>query len=346
MSLPQTISIRHRAGSYVVKVTASKEFLKNLPAQSVILTDANVFQALNVNETGRPTLVLKPGESSKSVEVLGRVWEWLAQVRADRRTVVVALGGGVIGDVAGFAAATYMRGVPLIQAPTTLLAQVDSSVGGKTGIDLKGGKNLAGAFYPPQEVHLLVDTLAGLSPRQFANGMAEVIKYGFILDADMVEDLAKDPLTPTSPRLADVIMRCVRLKADIVEQDELDVTGQRAILNYGHTVGHALELLTGYGPLLHGEAIAVGMVVEARIGELLGVTAPGTVERVAAALAGAGLPTTHELLRRPDEVLSAMRLDKKVERGQMALSLLECMGRCKLVREVSDRVILEAMAAS
>lgn len=327
-------------------MTPSHQFLSSLPPHSVILTDANVFQALSINETGRPTLVIEPGEASKSIEVLGRVWEWLALVRADRRTAVVALGGGVVGDVAGFAAATYMRGVPLIQAPTTLLAQVDSSVGGKTGIDLKGGKNLAGAFYPPQAVHLLVDTLAHLPARQFANGMAEVLKYGFILDAEIIDDLVREPLTPTSDRLPEVIMRCVRLKAEIVEQDELDVTGQRAILNYGHTVGHALELLTGYGPLLHGEAISIGMVVEARIGELLGVTAAGTAERVAQVLAGAGLPVRHDLLAKPDEVLSAMRMDKKVEQGQMALSLLESVGRCKLVRDVSDRAILEAMAAS
>lgn len=327
------MTIRHSNGSYDVKVSSLGDALDNLPDDCAILTDANVAALAAIPDV--PTLVLPPGEGTKTLDAFGRALGWLASQGASRRTTVVALGGGVIGDLAGFVAAAYMRGVPFLQIPTTLLAMVDSSVGGKVAIDLPEGKNLAGAFWPPSEVRLPLDALKTLPTRQLTNGMSEVLKYGFIMDAPLLD----------APFNADLILRCVALKAQVVEEDEHETTGRRAILNFGHTVGHAIERLTGYGPVLHGEAIAVGMVVEAMLGERIGLTASGTSERVRAILAKAGLPTKHPILREIGPMLAAMRGDKKAVGGRLAFSLLESVGSCKLVSDVPEddvRRVLES----
>lgn len=324
------MTVRHSGGAYEVVETTLAAALVELPTDARIVTDANVAAVAPLPE-GVPVLVLPPGEATKSLAHFGDALGWLACSGASRRTTLVALGGGVVGDLAGFVAAAYMRGVPLLQIPTTLLAMVDSSVGGKVGIDLLEGKNLAGAFWPPIEVRLPLDALATLPPRQRTNGMAEVLKYGFIMDAPLLEA----PLD---------IMRCVAHKARIVEEDEHETTGRRAILNFGHTVGHAIERLTGYGPVLHGEAIAVGMVVEATLGERLGVTAPGTAERVRAVLAAHGLPTAHETTRDADAMLAAMRGDKKAVGGRLAFSLLTHVGECKLVSDVPEDDVRRVLA--
>lgn len=330
--------VRHSGGEYPVVPTTLREALDGLPTDAVILTDTNV--AAVVPLPGRvPALVLPAGEATKSLARFGEALGWLARVGASRRTTVVALGGGVVGDLAGFVAAAYMRGVPCLQIPTTLLAMVDSSVGGKVAVDLPEGKNLAGAFWPPCEVRLPFDALATLPSRQRTNGLAEVLKYGFIMDAPLLDaDFKGD--------LHDVILRCVALKAQVVEEDEHETTGRRAILNFGHTVGHAVERLTGYGPVLHGEAISIGMAVEAELGERLGVSPSGTAWQVRETLLRNGLPTTHEALRRPDEMLAAMRGDKKSVGGNLAFSLLTGVGGCKLFPSVPEDDVRRALESA
>ena len=321
--------IRHSGGAYDVSTTTLDRALADLPADCRILTDANVAAFAPLPETV-PALVLPPGEGTKSLATFGDALGWLARTGASRRTTVVALGGGVVGDLAGFVAAAYMRGVPLLQIPTTLLAMVDSSVGGKVAIDLPEGKNLAGAFWAPVEVRIPLDALDRLPERQRTNGMAEVLKYGFIMDAPLLDA----PLD---------VMRCVALKARIVEEDEHETTGRRAILNFGHTVGHAIERLTGYGPVLHGEAIAIGMAVEAELGERIGATEAGTAAEVRRVLRAHGLPTTHATLQDAEPMVAAMRGDKKASGGQLAFSLLARVGECKLVESVPEDDVRRAL---
>jgi 3-dehydroquinate synthase len=331
------MTIRHTNGTYEVVPTTLRDALSDLPTDCVIVTDANVASVATL-PSGVPTLVLPAGEATKSLETFGSALGWLAQNGASRRTTVVALGGGVIGDLAGFVAAAYMRGVPCLQIPTTLLAMVDSSVGGKVAVDLSEGKNLAGAFWPPSEVRIPFDALSTLPERQRINGMAEVLKYGFIMDAPLLERPLHD--------LRATVLRCVALKAQVVEEDEHETNGRRAILNFGHTVGHAIERLTGYGPILHGEAIAVGMAVEALLGERLGVTPQGTTDSVRETLAEYGLPTAHPVVREVAPMLAAMRGDKKAVGGRLAFSLLTGIGDCKLVAGVPELEVRHVLEAS
>ena len=319
------MTVRHSAGEYEVTTTTLEGALSGLPADSRILTDSNVAALVPI-PSGIPALVLPPGEGTKSLQAFGEALGWLARSGASRRTTVVALGGGVVGDLAGFVAASYMRGVPLLQIPTTLLAMVDSSVGGKVAIDLPEGKNLAGAFWPPVEVRIPLDALDSLDERQRRNGLAEVLKYGFIMDPPLLDA----PLD---------VMRCVALKARVVEEDEYETTGRRAILNFGHTIGHAIERLTGYGPVLHGEAIAVGMALEAELGERLGIGQKGTAETVRETLARHGLPVAHPTVRSVEPMLAAMRGDKKSVGGALAFSLLTRVGECRLVADVSESLV-------
>ena len=250
-------------------------------------------------------IVLPPGEKNKSLTVLAQVYDAFARQKLRRDGLVIAFGGGVIGDLAGFAAATWMRGVPYVQIPTTLLAQVDSSVGGKTAIDLDAGKNLAGAFYQPKLVIIDPDVLATLAPRDVRGGMAEVIKYGAICDRDLFRQLQNPP---APAQMADIIAACCRIKGDMVQRDERD-TGERMLLNFGHTFGHAVESLGGYTRWNHGEAVAIGMVLAAVVGEDLALTAPGTRQAIAATLAAAGLATTCPYTAQ--DMLPGMALDKK-----------------------------------
>jgi 3-dehydroquinate synthase len=338
------LEVRHSAGAYEVRFETLAEALQGLPERSFAITDDNVRAAWGRKlPAGWSVRSVPPGEASKSLERLGECLSWLARSGADRQSTLVAFGGGVVGDLAGFAAAAYMRGIRLVQMPTSLLAQVDSSVGGKVAVDLPEGKNLAGAFYPPASVHICIETLSTLPWREFVNGMAEVWKYGFILDAELARAMRHLELQPDSPRLPSIVRRCVELKAAIVEEDEHDTSGRRAILNFGHTVGHALERVTEYGAL-HGEAVAVGMAVEARLGELLGVSEKGTAEEVESTLEYAGLPIRHEALSHPD-LVPAMLGDKKTERGELAFSLLTKVGECKLVRAVPRAEVEAALRA-
>ena len=298
----------------------------------VVVTDRNFghlqLEALRDMFGGQPTLVLDPGEETKSLRELGRVLDFLAEHRVDRGGAVFAVGGGVIGDLAGFAAASYLRGIAFYQVPTTLLAMVDSSVGGKTGINLHAGKNLVGAFHQPRAVFVGTELLATLPPREFAAGMAEVIKTGLLGDADLFAQLEHTALTVNSPALGPVIRRCCAMKARVVEADEHETAkdGGRALLNLGHTFGHAIEQVTGYGAYLHGEAVAIGLTAAARLSQKLGYLDAGAEERVEAVVRAHGLPVR---LRAPlplAALMSAMARDKKVRAGALRFVVLKSLG--------------------
>ena len=266
---------------------------------------------------------LPDGEAYKTLETVEDILDTLVEGGANRDTTLVALGGGVVGDIAGFAAACYMRGVDFIQVPTTLLAQVDSSVGGKTGVNHASGKNLIGAFHQPLAVLIDTDTLRTLPDRELRAGLAEVIKYGAIVDADFfawLEENIEALLARDAEALAVAIQRSCELKAEIVAEDERE-SGRRAILNFGHTFGHAIERCQGYGDWLHGEAVAAGMVMA---GQLSGVEG-SDAERLETLLERAGLPTRPPVIA-PSDLLAAMGMDKKVKRKQLRFVLLRALG--------------------
>ena len=275
-------------------------------------------------------LTVQAGEISKSPFVLTHLWEELASGGITRADSVVALGGGVVGDLAGFAAATILRGVDFLQIPTTLLAQVDSSVGGKVAVDLEAGKNLAGSFYQPRLVVMDPETLQSLPDRVFADGMAEVIKYGCIWDADLFARLERlGSRQGVMGEIDRITTACCDIKRQVVEQDELDL-GLRMILNFGHTFGHVYEKAYHYETYTHGEAVAVGMVDAAKLGEAMGYTQPGTAERIAALLRSFGLPTAIEASREDYE--KTMNLDKKSFGGDIRFIFLQAIGKAEAVR--------------
>jgi len=284
----------------------------------------------NLAECDVNSINLPDGESFKTVATMQSILDRLVELRANRDIAVIALGGGVVGDIAGFAAACYMRGVDFIQVPTTLLAQVDSSVGGKTGVNHAQGKNLIGAFHQPQVVLIDTNTLDTLSDRELTAGLAEVIKYGAICDAEffvwleanMSALLARDP-----DALGHAIRRSCELKAEVVAEDEREA-GRRAILNFGHTFGHAIEHCQGYGEWLHGEAVAAGMIMAARLSGLPG----GDVDRLAALVAAAGLPTEPPAIA-ADAWLDAMGMDKKVQAKRLRFVLLDAIGKSRVSSE-------------
>ncbi len=292
------------------------------------------------------TLAIPDGEAHKDWKSLERIYAGLLARGADRKTVLVALGGGVVGDIAGFAAATYQRGVPFIQVPTTLLAQVDSSVGGKTAINHALGKNMVGAFHQPLAVIADTDTLATLPPREHPAGLAEEAKHGIIADAaflDWIEANAAALVGREGAALAHAIRRSCEIKADMVARDERE-SGVRALLNFGHTFGHAIEAATGYGTWLHGEAVAAGMVLAARLSANLGRIPASQADRVAAVLRALGLPTAPPPIAL-GEWLTHMGRDKKNEGGRVTLILLEALGRAAIVRDAPQGA-LEALLAA
>jgi 3-dehydroquinate synthase len=270
----------------------------------------------------------------------------MLDVETDRRSVVIAVGGGVVGDLAGFVAATFARGLCLYQVPTTLLAQVDSSVGGKVGINLPGAKNMVGAFWQPQGVLADTAVLATLPDREYRSGLAEVVKYGVILDAQFfayLEEHIAELNERDSAVLRHVIARSCRLKADVVEADEREETGQRAVLNYGHTFCHALEAATGYGEFLHGEAVSIGMLCASRLAERLGRIAAADTALQFELLAALGLPTGMPDVD-PEAMLAAMRHDKKVAAGKLRFVLPSRIGAVEMVGNVRDKDVRNAMA--
>lgn len=281
-------------------------------------------------------LVLPRGESGKTLDCWREILEALVALGAQRDSTVIALGGGAVGDAAGFAAACYMRGIRLIQAPTTLLAQVDAAIGGKTGVNLPHGKNLVGAFHQPEAVIADLDTLASLDERDYRSGLAEVVKHAAIRDAVLFERLEGriDAIGARLPEaLTEVIQQAQRCKAEIVMQDERE-SGVRAVLNFGHTFGHALETATSFSDMRHGEAVAVGMVLAVRVSEEIGLAPPGLARRVRALLESLGLPVTLPPGLNTESLLEIMRLDKKNRDERLHLVLLEDIGQARLVSDV------------
>jgi shikimate kinase/3-dehydroquinate synthase len=303
-------------------------------ARLFVITDDNVEKAwgkairgLLGQPSGDRMLVLLPGEQSKTTEGLRLSWDWLASRGARRDDVVVVLGGGVVGDLAGFAAATYQRGVGLWQVPTSLLAQVDSSVGGKTAVNLEAGKNLAGAFYQPGLVIIDPRVLSTLSEAEYINGLGEVVKYGLLAGEPLLGRLEEQrrELRERQPDLvSEVVKTCVRYKADVVDEDELD-TGRRAVLNLGHTTAHALEVGFGYGRLRHGEAVALGLLVALAVSERLLGLDPEVRRRAKVLMADVGLPTAADLPP-VDVLVAAAARDKKVAAGSVGFVGLRALG--------------------
>ncbi len=284
------------------------------------------------------------GERFKTLGTVRKIYDALLEARIDRRGAVVALGGGVIGDMAGFAAATYMRGIDFHQAPTTMLAQVDASVGGKVGVDLPQGKNLVGAFHQPKSVVIDTATLDTLPARELRSGLAEVIKHGIIYDQDFFVFLgryASDLLARRECPVVEAVYRSVRIKRDVVEQDERE-SGIRAILNYGHTVGHAIEVLSGYGKYRHGEASSIGMVTEALLAENESIAESGTAAEVADTLARMRLPVSMDDTLRTEDLVRAAELDKKTLGGKLRLALPQRIGRCAIV-EITREALASAI---
>ena len=289
-------------------------------------------------------VVLSDGEAHKDWASLNQIFDALLGQGCDRKTVLYALGGGVVGDMTGFAAACYMRGVPFVQVPTTLLAQVDSSVGGKTAINHPLGKNMIGAFYQPLRVVCDLDTLGTLPAREFSAGLAEVIKYGPIADMAFLDWIESnmDALTARDAQaLAHAVKRSCEIKADVVGQDERE-SGLRAILNFGHTFGHAIEAGLGYGEWLHGEAVGCGMVMAAHLSQRLGHVDASFVERLTRLIAAAGLPVRGPQLG-ADRYLELMRVDKKAEAGEIRFVLIERPGRA-VVAPAPDALVREVIA--
>lgn len=287
-------------------------------------------------------ITLPDGEEHKTLENVSAIYDRLINYRMERLSPVVALGGGVIGDMAGFAAATYLRGVPLVQVPTTLLSQVDSSVGGKTAVNHPAGKNLIGAFYQPKAVFIDPDTLRTLSERELRAGLAEVVKYGIIWDKDFFEFLEKNAgnLLKIGAEMTFAIETSCLVKAGVVAKDETE-NDLRAILNFGHTFGHAVEKVAGYGAFRHGEAVAIGMALAARLSARLGLCVKGLDERVSALLVSIGLPVSLPDLP-PDALIAAMKHDKKVVGGAMRFVLVKGLGKVFLqdVNEAEIRAFL------
>ncbi|MBI2747206.1 MAG: 3-dehydroquinate synthase [Burkholderiales bacterium] len=338
---------------------AQPESYAGLPsaAQALIVSNTTVAplylaklkQALQAHYGQVRVVELPDGEAHKDWQTLNLIFDALLAHACDRKTVLYALGGGVVGDMSGYAAASYMRGVPFVQVPTTLLAQVDSSVGGKTAINHPLGKNMIGAFYQPQRVICDLDTLKTLPERELSAGLAEVIKYGPIADMDLLDWLEAnmDALRARDPSaLAHAVRRSCEIKASVVGQDEREA-GLRAILNFGHTFGHAIEAGMGYGAWLHGEAVGCGMVMAATLSERLGLIDRAFVQRLKALIARAGLPVTGPQLDGQDNAgryLELMRVDKKAEAGEIRFVVIEAPGRAG-VRSAPDALVREVIDA-
>ncbi|TAK72720.1 MAG: 3-dehydroquinate synthase [Betaproteobacteria bacterium] len=303
--------------------------------------------ALGIRGVDVISIVLEDGERYKDWTTLNRIYDALLERRCDRKTTLIALGGGVVGDLAGFAAATFMRGIPFIQVPTTLLAQVDSSIGGKTGINHPLGKNMIGAFYQPRLVLADTAVLDTLPPRELSAGMAEVIKHGLIRDGAFfawLEQNMEKLLACDRDALAHAVHRCCEIKAAVVAEDERE-TGVRALLNFGHTFGHAIESGLGYGNWLHGEAVAAGMVMAADLSRRTGLIAEADVERIIALLKRARLPTAPPDIA-PERLLELMRVDKKAERGKLHFVLLDAIGAASVRADVPAAPLQQALAFS
>ncbi len=313
--------------------------------KSAVLTDTN-FQAaqgsaLRAMFGAAPVLALPPGEGTKSLSGFGQVLDFLAAHKVDRGGALFAVGGGVIGDLGGFAAASWLRGIDFFQVPTTLLSMVDSSVGGKTGINLTAGKNLVGAFHQPRGVFISTGLLTTLPAREFAAGTAEIIKAGLLGDAALFDDLERKTLRVTGAELPEVIRRCCALKARVVEADERELArdGGRALLNLGHTFAHAIENVAGYGDYLHGEAVGIGLAAAARLSGKLGHINAADVARIDRVVSAHGLPTRLKSPLDFKALLDAMTRDKKVRAGALRFVVLRRIGEAATQGDVAAPLV-------
>jgi 3-dehydroquinate synthase len=342
-------------GSNIMEGIGEKLLPFSLSPKISLISNPTVFSLYGERVTGSikkagfdlQTVILPDGEEYKDIIQVQHIYDELLKQKLDRSSGLIALGGGVIGDITGFAASTYMRGISYIQVPTTLLAQVDSSVGGKTGVNHRLGKNMIGTFWQPRLVWIDVETLKSLPKRQLLAGLAEVIKYGVIYDSELFAFLELNTekiLNLDNEAIMHIIKRSCEIKADIVSKDEREA-GLRAVLNYGHTIGHAIETVTGYTRYLHGEGVAIGMYLEARLSQLLGLVGPDQVVRIKALLESYGLPS--EL---PDDidknnVLLSMQLDKKTVAGKLKFILPEKMGTVRIETEIPEKAVIETLKA-
>lgn len=353
----QSVRVHLGPRSYDIAITSGElagvgRFVRDRLAkttQGFIVCDANTERHVEAIESAlwasgirTRRMTIPAGEESKTHLQATRLYDALYDFAADRQTAVVAVGGGVVGDLAGFVAATYNRGLPLVMVPTTLLAMVDSSVGGKTGINHPKGKNLIGAFHQPSGVWIDTAFLDSLPDREYLSGLAEIVKYGVILDAEFFTFLETSAPTLRARQpdvLIPVIARCCRLKAEVVEKDEREETGLRAVLNYGHTFAHAFETVGGYGSWLHGEAVSAGMMCAARLAERLELIGPELGQRQAALLSAFSLPHHPKPEWSNDEMIGVMRRDKKAAGGKLRFILPTRIGEVRLIDDIPETMV-------
>ena len=350
----EVLTVKTRTGAYPIFFAAAaapalRQAVADLQADGRLcfaVVDARVApdHAAFLDEVlgDMPRHPVPSGEGSKSFTELAALTEAMAAAGVDRTGRLVAFGGGVTGDLAGFAAACYLRGIPFLQVPTTLLAMVDSSVGGKTGINLAAGKNLVGAFHQPEAVFIDFTLLATLPTREFAAGMAEIIKYGMLADAELFTQLESlPPLDADAPQLPAIVRRCCEIKAEVVAADERETSasGGRALLNLGHTFAHAIEAVAGYGTYLHGEAVAIGLACATQLSVELGWLPEQAYDRVTALCQRYALPTCLRAPLASDALLAAMRRDKKVRAGRLRFVALRALGEAVTVDAVELTLI-------
>jgi len=350
------LELNHATGRCTIKLERGllgkpSPWRKHMTGKVLIVTDRIVagyyLQPLvqTLAEFTPAEIILPPGEQDKTMANWHEILEKLASMGAQRDATIVALGGGVIGDLAGFAAASYMRGISVVQAPTTLLAQVDAAIGGKTGFNLAAGKNLVGAFHQPTAVMVDVESLATLDERDYLAGLAEVVKYGAIRDAgfiDWLEGNIDSLLQRRADALEIAVARSAQHKIDMVEADEREA-GQRALLNFGHTFGHAIETATGYTRYRHGEAVAIGMHLAARLSARLGMIADTDALRLTRLLASLGLPTDPPADVESKQLLAHMHLDKKNRGGKVRLIMLDALGAAIIRDDIEPNLLLELL---
>ena len=322
------------------------------PGAAYVITDNLVHRhartvQMSMEAAGVPShiFVMESGERHKSLDTLSYIYKWLADRKAERRHLIVAVGGGVVADVAGYAAATYLRGMPVVQAPTTLVAMMDASVGGKTAVDLPQGKNLVGAFKQPEFVLADVEALSTLPERALVSGWAEAIKHALILDEPLLRVFEEnvDAIGALEPETSsDALRRSVAIKADVVSRDERETLGVRALLNYGHTTAHALEAVTGYERYLHGEAVSIGMMAAANISSVMGMLSDDDVLRQRSVLEAYGLPLKYRDAD-PSAIRDAMSMDKKTVGGRIRWVLLDAIGNAVTRSDVPPELINRAL---
>ena len=334
-----------QAGAELARLKLGRRIAVVTDPTILALHGAPLTQSLTAAGFDLTTVLVPEGERAKTLEVAASTWERFLDAGLDRSSTVVALGGGAVGDLAGFAAATYMRGVNFVQVPTTLLAQVDASSGGKTAVDHPRAKNLIGAFYQPRLVLADTAALMTLPERELRSGLAEVIKHGIVLDATYFDEVERDAaaLMKREPAtLERIVAGSCRLKASVVERDEQEAE-LRHVLNYGHTIGHAIEAVTGYRRFAHGEAVSLGIAAEAGIAERLGLAPPGVRARQVRLLEAVGLPV-RGMGETPSLVVEALSRDKKARDGRVPFVLAPEIGAFRLVFDVPEAIILEALA--